>query len=66
MEELPGFSLYDLSGLNPNRANEEEEAGQVEEDDNAAIFAIAMERMLAGEQQQRQQLHLVYIRLYWQ
>jgi len=46
-DELPGFKLIDVSGLNPERESERAAAGEVAYGDNAAIFRIAMERMVA-------------------
>lgn len=52
--EVPhGFELLDVSGLNPNMACEEDEPGKVVAGNSAAIFASALERMLAGEVEQQ-------------
>jgi hypothetical protein len=47
--ELEGFRLLDLSGLREDVASEADELGSVAYGDTAALFAIAMERMVAGE-----------------
>jgi hypothetical protein len=47
--ELEGFRLLDLSGLREDVASEADELGSVAYGNTAALFAIAMERMVAGE-----------------
>jgi hypothetical protein len=47
--ELQGFRLVDVSGLRDDVSSEAEDPGSVAYGDSAELFAIAMERMVAGE-----------------
>jgi hypothetical protein len=47
--ELEGFRLVDVSGLRDDVSSEAEDPGSVAFGDSAQLFAIAMERMVAGE-----------------
>jgi hypothetical protein len=47
--ELEGFRLVDVSGLRDDVSSEAQDPGSVAYGDSAELFAIAMERMVAGE-----------------
>jgi hypothetical protein len=47
--DLEGFRLVDVSALRGDVSSEEEDPGSVAYGDSAELFAIAMERMVAGE-----------------
>jgi hypothetical protein len=47
--ELEGFRLVDVSGLHEGVSSEGDDLGAVAYGDSEALFAIAMERMVAGE-----------------